>query len=378
MQTQSEYSFFYQSKVMSGIGALENIPIELNSFNARHPFVLTSKEISNSKLTKKFIKAFYDSNTIIGALYDDIPHYAGIGLIRELAQFYRDRGCDSIIAIGSGSIVIAAKAVNIIVSTNKDPLELAGRNTILTPLKPLVVVPTSNIASFDLTGILEVENRLIISDYLYPDIIALDKRMAGACCSKCMMANSLVSLTQALEAYLSLNANHLTDAFASTALTLISENIIKAIKRPRNKNLSLAMANAAISSAVAFYNLPSGPVHALGIALAKITGHHPGMCMGALLQSSLQLLESKKTPIRPELLLTISGSNTYAETAAKDRAQKGLQALKNLIASIPCIPKKLSDLKIYNYIAQQAIPLAIKYEPSLKRQELEAIIDAAL
>ncbi|MCX7679449.1 MAG: iron-containing alcohol dehydrogenase [Spirochaetes bacterium] len=377
MRNQSEYGFFFQPKIMSGIGALENIPLELNSFNAHHPFVITSKEISKRGLIKKFIKSLYDSNTTIGALYDDIPPYAGIGLVRELAQFYRDRGCDSIVAIGNDSVVVAAKAVNIIVSSGKDVLEFEGTNKIPTHLKPLVVVPTSNFAAFDLTNIFELENRMFISDFLYPDIIAIDDRMIRGCCRECMRAHSLVIFTQAVESYLSPNANYLTDAYASTALTLISENINKAIKRPRNKDRCRAIANAAVASAAAFSNLPSGPVHALGMAISKITGHHPGMCMGALLLPSLRLQKSQKWVARPELLLAICGADIYANTAESERAQKGYEALENLIASIPDIPKSLSDLKIYPPKAKEALSHAKKYAQTLKINDLEAIIDAA-
>ncbi len=378
MRSQSEYGFFYQPKIMSGVAAMENIPVELDGFNARHPFVITSKGISSSGLAKKFVKALYDSNTIVGALYDDVPAYASIGLIRELAQFYRDRGCDSIIAIGTGSVVDAAKGINIIVSTGKDVLEFEENNAVLGHLKPFVVVPTATIAPFDLTGCASIEGREIISDYLFPDIIAIDTRMIRGCCSDCMRATALVSLTQALEAFLSPQANHLTDAYASMALRIITEHIVKAVKQPRNKKTCLAMANAATASAAAFHNQLPVPVHSLGMALSKLTGHLPGLCMGALLPAALKLRGKKKESFRSDLLLSIGGADRYAESAENDRANKGEAALMNLIASIPGIPQGLSSLKVSRHIAEEAIALVAKKEPALKKQDLEEIISMAL
>jgi alcohol dehydrogenase class IV len=189
-----------------------------------------------------------------------------------------------------------------------------------------------------------------------------------------MRHTALVSLTQAVESYLSAEANHITDAYASMALQIISENIVKAVKRPHNKQASIAMANAAVASAAAFHNLTPGAVHTLGMALAKLTGHHPGLCMGALLPASLKLRNSRKGTFRDDLLLYVGGADIFSETAQGDRSQKGYQALMNLISSIPGLTQSLADLKIAPYVVQEAIAIASKNAPSLKKQDFEAII----
>lgn len=138
------------------------------------------------------------------------------------------------------------------------------------------------------------------------------------------------------------------------------------------------MANAAVASAAAFHNQLPGPVHALGMALAKLTGHLPGLCMGALLPAALKFRAMKKEPFRSDLLLVIEGADRYAETAENDRANKGEAALMNLISSIPGIPEGLFSLKVPRHTAGEAIALVATKESALKKQDLEELITMAL
>jgi alcohol dehydrogenase class IV len=134
---------------------------------------------------------------------------------------------------------------------------------------------------------------------------------------------------------------------------------------------------SSIKKSLIISNFP-GPVHSLGMALAKLTGHQPGLCMGALLPAALKLRNRKKESFRSDLLLAIGGADRYADTAESDRSGKGEAALMNLISSIPGIPQGLQSLKVPRHTAEEAIAIVAKKEPALKKQDLEEIIAMAL
>lgn len=379
MQSPGEYGFFYQAKILSGIGAMANIPVELDGFDARHPFVLAGKSVTESGLAKKFVKALCESNTVIGALYDDVPAYAGTGLVKELAQFFRDRGCDSIVAIGSGAVMNAARGVNIAVSAGGDEvLSLAGVNKIQSHLKPFVAVPTCAPAPLDLTNRAVIDGRLFVSNFLYPDIIAADTSMVRGCCAECVLETAMASLTQALEAYLSPAASPVSDAYAYMALQFIAENLAAILKKPKNKNASLAMANAAVGAGAAFSNLPAGAVHALGMELATITGHPAGLCMGIMLPAGLEYQRKQKRAFRGDLLKAVSGFDAFAETPAGQRGEKGIRAIQSLLAGIDGLPRSLSELRVAGYLAKDAVEAAAKSNPHLKKQDLAEVMDMSM
>lgn len=379
MQSPGDYGFFNQAKMMSGVAAMENIPVELDGFDARHPFVLTSKDITRSGLAKKFVKALYESNTIIGALYDDVPAYSSTGLVKDLARFFRDRGCDSIVALGNGPVVDIAKGVNIAVSTGTgDILQFEGENRIESHLKPFAVVPTAAIAPNDLTNRACIDGREFISNFLYPDMIVVDTRMVRGCCGECVLDTAMVSLTRAVEAFLSPMANPVSDSYAHMALQLIAENILKAVRRPKNKAASVAMANAAVAAAASFSNLPGGIVHALGMALAAVTGNSAGTCMGVILPAGMEYRRQKKEPFRADLLMAVSGMDEFAATPAGQRGEKGLRELQFLLGNLKGLPKSLADLRVADYRAKEAVEAAAKANPALKKQDLAAVMDLAM
>ncbi len=378
MQSPGDYGFFYQAKIMAGTGAMANIPVELDGFDARHPFVLTDKKTSDSGLPRKFVKALGESNTIIGALFDDVPAYSSVSLVKDLAQFFRDRGCDSVVAIGSGPVVDVAKGVNMAVSTGADVLGFEGVNRVPGHLKPLVVVPTAAIKPFDLTGNARIDGRKFSSAFLMPDVIAVDPLMVRGCCTECVLDTAMVSLSHAVEAYLSPSANPLSDAYASMAIRLIAEHLQKSLKRPGNKAASMGMANAAVAAAAAFDNQPVGVVHALGMELSLLTGNAPGLCMGILLPAALEYRRQMKQEARSELLMAMEGFDAYAGTPAGQRGEKGLRSLQLLFSKIAVLPRTLEELRVPRFKADEAIQEALKANPSLKKQDLSAVMGLAM
>ena len=378
MQSPGEYGFFNQAKIMSGAGAMDNIPVELDGFDARRPFVLAGKEAVSAGLTKKFLKALAESNTVVGALYDDVPAYAGAGLVKDLAVFFRDRGCDSIISIGSGAVVDMAKGVNIAVSTGKDILDLEGENKIPGHLKPFVAVPTATVAPFDYTNMAHIDGRLFVSDFLYPDVIAIDPRTVRGCCAECVLATAMVALTHSVEAFLAPAHNTVNDTYAYTSIRFIADNLAVALKKPRNKAASLALVNAAVMAGVAFANSGAGMAHALGSALSSETGFSPGICMGVMLSHSIRYRESKKESFRGDLLMAMGGLDSFASTGEKDRGAKGSAMLLSFLGSIRELPRSLGDMKVPGYQARAAAQAAAKANPGLNARDCEAVMEMAL
>ncbi len=142
MTSPDFFQFFSQAKIMSGNRAMDNIPVELDGFDARKPLVITTKEVTKAGLGRKFAKACYDSNVVIGAIFDEVPYYAGISQVRDLVKLFRDRGCDSLIAIGGGAAADVAKCINIMVSEETDDLlQFVGENKINPSTQALYLYP---------------------------------------------------------------------------------------------------------------------------------------------------------------------------------------------------------------------------------------------
>ncbi len=371
------FTFLSHPKICSGLKALEHIPFELESLNARKPLVITSPRWAKKGLAKIVTKALYDSNIIIGALFTNAPHYPSVAIINELSKLYRDRGCDSIIALGSGGVAHIAKAVNMVVSLKTDILQCTGL-TILSPLKPLVCVPTADCEGGEMAALAYFEGFEKQSDFLYPDVIVIDPRITRHATKEEVANCALTSLSHAIEACGIEAPNPINDAYAHTALQFIYQYLPKAINRPCNKDASVAIVNAAACADTAFSNAPQGIVHTLAQAIALDTNLNAGIVMGILLRYSLAAKLHSKGGIRSELLLALAGIDTYAKTPEKDRQKTAYDYLiKCINITKDFAPSTLKGLNIPKYKLKEYAAIATSKNKQYKESAYTELLEKA-
>ena len=184
--------------------------------------------------------------------------------------------------------------------------------------------------------------------------------MTPACCSECVARSAVIAIGQALGASIYEKNNAMTSAYAQSALQFISENI-KALKRPRNKNACLALANASVMASIAFSDEP-GIAHLLADELAKTTDIAAGTLTRILLPHALAYLMHKKVSMPDQLLLALAGIDRYAATPAQERSRKGIEmTLQLLVATKKYMPESMKPLKVQQYkLAEIAKPLREK------------------
>ncbi|HON78039.1 MAG TPA: iron-containing alcohol dehydrogenase [Spirochaetota bacterium] len=367
MQLPESYVFFSQPKINSGKNAMEHIYVELASMDARKPLVLASRQVTERGLTKKFIKSLYDSNVVIGSLYDEVYpyHYACISQLNDLVELFKARGCDSIIAIGGGSVVDLAKGVNIAVSNSGNIMDYAGTNTIQKRLKPFIYVSTGHCGGTETSNEAYIENRRFVSDFLFPDVIILDNRMITARTRQRAAEASMVALTAAIESCAVPYNNPMNDLYANVAINFIYENLLGVVKKPGSKTGNLALANAYAMAGISFSNIPPGIVYSLGIAIARDTGLPRGQCMGFLLPLSLEHRVMKNESIRGELLYALLGTEGYCRVPEKDRTSTSITILRQFVNDLGgLLPKSLKEMRVNKYkfeeYARQASEMSMK------------------
>lgn len=360
MHIPDYYEFFNHLKIMSGKRVLESIPSELAGYDAYKPLVIADKSITESGLVKKFIKAFADTGMTLGGIYDEVRDYAGISLALNAEVIFRERGCDSIIALGSGPVVDVAKALNVLVSENSGTLQpyLDGA-PIKKHLKPLIYAYACCSTGLEATGYLSIDNRVMKSDLLFPDVIMIDPRLAPGCCPPCAAESAVIALDHALGAGAGPEPSPMLDAYIHAALRFLAENMKKGVKKPGDKDASMALANASAMAAIAFYNSKPGMVHLLAVELAKITGTSAGKFMRVLLPYRMAYMLGKKLKIRDELYLALAGFDAYSSTPEGERTRKGIEAVLELLNTTKkALPQTMKELNVPRHQLKNAAEAA--------------------
>ncbi|XOZ34658.1 iron-containing alcohol dehydrogenase [Halomonadaceae bacterium KBTZ08] len=333
----SYYEFFCPVKVIAGQAALEHLPYEFSSRAVERPMVVTDKGVRNAGLLDKVLAACEEGGMDITVVYDDVPSDSSKQTVTAIAQEYRKQQCDGILAIGGGSPIDTAKAVNILVSEGGDDIaQYAGSGVLKRPLKPFIVIPTTAGTGSEVTNVAviadtEKEVKLpFASGFMLPDAAVIDPRMTLTLPPQVTAATAMDAMTHSVEAFTCLAKNPLSDAYAAAAIKKISNNLLKVMDKPDDAERRLELAQASTMAGIAFSNSMVGLVHALGHSLGAACHLPHGLCMSLFLPYVLEYnLEAIREPLS-ELLLHLAGPEIYAMTPKSQRAEESIATIRKL------------------------------------------------
>ena len=215
------YEYYNPVKILSGRQALDNIPYELENLGCRRPIIITDKGIVEAGLVKTVLNAWAGSDLVVGALYDETPPDSSNVVVNQVAEIYRRNNCDSIVAVGGGSVLDTAKGVNIVITEETDDLmRFIGAERLRKKMRPFIAVPTTSGTGSEVTMVAVIANlekkcKMAFTSYmLFPDVAVLDPRMTMTVPPHITAATGMDALTHAVEAYSCLQKNPLSDGYA--------------------------------------------------------------------------------------------------------------------------------------------------------------------
>lgn len=328
------YDFFCPVKLMAGEQALEQLAGALAGLGARRPLLLTDKGVSGTGLATLLANVLAEGELPVADIWDKIPADSSTAVVERIAARYRELECDSLVALGGGSVIDTAKAVNILASMGGDRLlDYAGAGCLTRPLQPLAVVPTTAGTGSEVTLVAVIKDEAsgrkvpFTSPFLLPQLAVLDPRLTQGLPLNITAATAMDAMTHAIEAFIGNAKNPVSDALALMAIEKIANALPKVLQSPQDKQLRLQLAEGSTLAGMAFSNSMVGLVHALGHSLGARCHLPHGLCMNLFLPTVLDYNRPGIDPELARLLLPLVGAERFAATPATERAQAAIQAL---------------------------------------------------
>lgn len=328
------YDFFCPVKLMAGEQALEQLAGELMALGATRPLLLTDKGVSGSGLATLLSQVLAEGGLPVAACWDEIPADSSTAVVERIAARYRELGCDSLVALGGGSVIDTAKAVNILASLGGERLlDHAGAGCLTRPLKPLAAVPTTAGTGSEVTQVAVIRDEAsgrklpFTSPFLLPQLAVLDPRLSQGLPLSITAATAMDAMTHAIEAFIGNGKNPVSDALALMAVEKIADALPQVLARPQDPALRLQLAEGSTLAGMAFSNSMVGLVHALGHSLGARCHLPHGLCMNLFLPAVLDYNRPGIDEELARLLLPLVGAERFAATPAAMRAQASLDAL---------------------------------------------------
>lgn len=328
------YDFFCPVKLMAGEQALEQLASELAGLGARRPLLLTDKGVSGAGLATLLANVLAEGELPVADIWDEIPADSSTAVVERIAARYRELKCDSLVALGGGSVIDTAKAVNILASMGGDRLlDYAGAGCLTKPLQPLAVVPTTAGTGSEVTLVAVIKDEAsgrkvpFTSPFLLPQLAVLDPRLTQGLPLNITAATAMDAMTHAIEAFIGNAKNPVSDALALMAVEKIASALPQVLNNPQDKRLRLQLAEGSTLAGMAFSNSMVGLVHALGHSLGARCHLPHGLCMNLFLPTVLDYNRPGIDEELARLLLPLVGAERFAATPVAERAQASIQAL---------------------------------------------------
>ncbi len=332
------FEFQNAVKLLCGELSLERISIELEHLGAARPLVLSDAVLSKIGTLEQVTEAMQSEGITAGATFTEIPVDSSLAVVNQIAAYYREQGCDSIVAVGGGSVIDTAKGVRLVLSQDTDDiLSISGVEN-LTRGKhiPFIVVPTTAGTGSECTGVAVIRNDSngvkmeFLSPFVEPDVAVIDPRMTMGLPPKATASTGMDALVHAIEACTCQQANPLSTAYGTAAIRMIAENVEEATRHGSNKKARFAMALASTMAGIAFSNSMVGAVHAIGHALGGVCHVPHAVAMTILLPHVMRYNLSHCADAYAALLPWLAGMDAALATPAEKRAEAAIAYIEEL------------------------------------------------
>lgn len=281
-------------------------------------------------------------------IYDGILPDPTYNQVQEGLEIFKENQCDSVLAVGGGSSIDAAKIISALATNQKSIQEISGMFQVWKLPAPLYAIPTTAGTGSEGTVAAVVsdpktnQKTLIMDPKVVPQMAALDPTLMIGLPPHITAATGMDALTHAIEAYVSTNALPDSDSNALAATKLIMENLTNAVNEGQNLKARQSMAMASFYAGLAFTRAGVGYVHAIAHNFgAKYHTPH-GLANAIVLP---HILEFSKENILERLakLAEVSGLKQDNDTK-EDLAQKFIDKIQKMKREYD-IPDKLKELK---------------------------------
>ena len=289
------------------------------------------------------------ANKVKYVIYDKTQPNPTVANVEEALKMYRENGCDTLIAVGGGSVMDCAKGLGARVAHPKKELnQMAGVLRVIRKIPTLIAIPTTagtgsetTLAAVITDG--ETHHKYAIMSFpLIPHYAVLDARLTYSLPPHLTSTTGMDALTHAVEAYIGRSTTKKTRALALEATKLIFENIENAYKDGKNHEARSNMLLAAYKAGISFSMSYVGYVHAVAHSVGGKYGIPHGLANAVIMPYVLEEYGSSAYKKLHELGIA-AGVSTDSDSH-EIGAKKFIEAVKALNAKMN-IPTTLSGIK---------------------------------
>ncbi|WP_428604454.1 alcohol dehydrogenase-like regulatory protein ErcA [Sedimenticola sp.] len=377
---------FVAPEVIFGSGARKSVANYAKTFGARKVLLVSDPGVEAAgwvdDVSQTLGEAGIDHVTFTQVSPNPRSHEVMAGV-----DYYREQGCNVIVAVGGGSPMDCAKGIGIVSANGKHILDYEGIDQIRSPIPPLIFIPTTAGTSADVSQFAIINDQServkisIVSKAVVPDVALVDPDTTLTMDPFLRACTGLDALVHAIEAFVSTASGPMTDMFALDAIRLINGNLEQQVANPNDERLREQIMLGSMKAGLAFSNAILGAVHAMSHSLGGFLDLPHGLCNSILLEHVINYNYSAATD-RFRIIADTMGLDTRGlnSTEVKARLLARVVELKQNIG----LYQKLAEIGVRTADIPTLSAKAVK-DPCLltnprksNRRDVEVVYEEAL
>lgn len=265
------------SKIYFGRGSVSELGSIMEELGLKKVLVVCDKGIVSCGIADKVLAPLHEAG-VETVIFDDVIPNPTNGVVQAGYELAVQAGVEGIVAVGGGSPIDTAKAINILLN-NEGPIQrYEGPNQVKHQGLPLVAIPTTAGTSSEITNVIalineeEVRKYVIVGNHVGASHAVVDPLLTTGLPAGITAATGIDALTHAIESYVSVNASDLTRYSSLEAARIFFHNLPLAVENGADVDAREEMMRGCVIVGFAFNNADLGLVH--GIAHTLSAHHH--------------------------------------------------------------------------------------------------------
>ena len=340
--------YFLPTRNVFGEGAVQEAGDLVKSLGAKKCLIVTDRYLGQIGMADR-VQGILEKAGIEACIFAGAEPNPTDKNVEAGARFYQENECNSIISLGGGSSHACAKGIGLVAANGGQIADFEGVDKSSKPMIPLMAINTTAGTASEITRFCIITDtsrkvKMAIVDWrVTPQIAINDPELMKGMPPSLTASTGMDALTHAIEAYVSTDANPLTDAAAIMAIKMIAHYLPKAVANGNYMKARDKMAYAQYLAGIAFNNASLGYVHAMAHQLGGFYNLPHGVCNAILLPyvESYNLIGNMNRfrDVAQAMGVQVEGISV---TCA---AEKAIEAIKKLSRQLE-IPSDLKQLGV--------------------------------
>lgn len=277
-----------------GKGARGELSGEIQKRGFKKVFLVSDKALVDAGVTSKVEKVLNSAN-IPYVLYNEIKPNPTIQNVTDGVSACKKSKADVIVAVGGGSSIDTAKGISIVM-TNPDRADIKSLNGLSNTVNkgmPVIALPTTagTAAEVTINYVItdpDAEIKMVCVDPNDIPILAIvDSELMASMPKSLAAATGMDALTHAIEGYITLAHNEMSDMFHMKAIKMIFKYLPKAVNEKDDEAVEM-MGMAQYIAGMGFSNVGLGIVHSMAHQLGAVYDTPHGIANAMLLPTVMR------------------------------------------------------------------------------------------